>query len=120
MIVSDKLGVKVSEYINYTEGQTLIKKPATLQMGFTDGTLELTSADGIKSLYEPLQLNFHSPSEHTVNGRHYDLEMQMVHLHKEDLSIGAILSVFFDRSASNESNEFIRSLQIDKASEYGQ
>ena len=29
-IASEKLGVKVSEYINFTEGQTLIKKSATL------------------------------------------------------------------------------------------
>ena len=75
----------------------MIKKQTTVQMGFTDGELTLTFADGSRKMFEPLQLNFHSPSEHTVDGKHFDLEMQMVHLHKEDLSIGAVLSVFFDR-----------------------
>lgn len=28
--------------------------------------------------FTPLQLHFHAPSEHTFNGKHYDLEMHIV------------------------------------------
>jgi carbonic anhydrase len=30
--------------------------------------------------FNPVQFHFHSPSEHTHNGKHYDLEMHVVHL----------------------------------------
>lgn len=29
--------------------------------------------------FEALQVHFHSPSEHTLNGKHYDLEMHIFH-----------------------------------------
>jgi len=53
-----------------------------LQMDFTDGDLGLTFADGNTSLFTPLQLHFHSPSEHTVNGKYYDVELHIVHKYK--------------------------------------
>jgi len=28
---------------------------------------------------KPVQLHFHAPSEHAVDGKHMDLEMQIVH-----------------------------------------
>lgn len=44
-----------------------------------DAELQLTFADGSKSYYEPLQFHWHAPSEHTVNGKQYDLEVHFVH-----------------------------------------
>ena len=31
------------------------------------------------AMYESAYIEYHTPSEHTINGRHYDLEMQWVH-----------------------------------------
>ena len=31
------------------------------------------------TLFKPIQFHFHSPSEHTIDGRHYDLEMHFYH-----------------------------------------
>jgi carbonic anhydrase len=32
------------------------------------------------TMWQPLQLHFHAPSEHTHMGRHYDAEMHVVHI----------------------------------------
>ena len=48
-------------------------------INLVDGEFQLTFPDGSMSLFEPLQLHFHSPSEHTVEGKHHDLEMHIVH-----------------------------------------
>ena len=69
-----------------------------LQMDFNDGDLGLTFADGKLSIFEPLQLHFHSPSEHTVAGKYFDVELHIVHKYKNtDGDLGAVIAVFFDR-----------------------
>ena len=46
----------------------------------TVGTyLKLRDEDADKTKeFAPLQLHFHAPSEHTFNGKHYDLELHIV------------------------------------------
>ena len=46
------------------------------------------------------QYHFHSPSEHTVNGRHYPMEMHLVHV-SEDKKL-AVIGVFIDEGRHNE------------------
>jgi len=64
-----------------------------------DGTMDLTREDE-ESLWSPLQFHFHAPSEHTVMGKHMDLEMHIVHLPGADSPHGdkgyAVLGIFFD------------------------
>ena len=45
-----------------------------------------------KSVYTLQQYHFHAPSEHTLNGRHYDLEAHLVHQNAAGLT--AVLAVF--------------------------
>ena len=49
--------------------------------------------------YKLRQYHFHSPSEHTVNGRHYPMEMHLVHLSK-DKKI-AVIGVFIEEGRHN-------------------
>lgn len=49
----------------------------------------------------------HAPSEHTVKGQHYDLELHFVHTYL-DGSLGAVIGVFFDTKAGGDvDNPFI-------------
>ena len=43
------------------------------------GSLELTLWDGQTMKYGPMQMHFHMPSEHTIDGKRYDMEMHLVH-----------------------------------------
>lgn len=59
-----------------------------------DNTLEL---DG--EIFELVQFHFHSPSEHVVNGRGYDMELHLVH--RSDEGRLAVVGVLLQRGASS-------------------
>ena len=57
--------------------------------------------------FVPAQFHFHSPSEHTVDGKTYDLEVHMVHTYK-DGSLGGVIGIFFDvADGGSSTNSFI-------------
>lgn len=70
--------------------------------------------DGVKYMqamadYVPVSFELRSPSEHTVDGLTYDLELQF--LHATNSGENAIISIFFDREhGGTEENEFLKSL----------
>lgn len=54
--------------------------------------------DGEK--YELVQFHFHAPSEHTVNGQFYDMELHLVHKNQnKDI---AVVGVFMKKGAENK------------------
>jgi carbonic anhydrase len=54
----------------------------------------------------------HSPSEHTIDGKNYDLEFHIVHKHFTENKL-AVLGIFFDSTAGgNKESDFIKSLNI--------
>lgn len=78
------------------------------------GEFQIDFADGSKSLFTPLQFHFHAPSEHTVDGKLYDMEMHIVHQYKDQPgALGAVIGIFFDREAGGSyPNPFIDSLEF--------
>lgn len=59
-------------------------------------------------------MHIHAPSEHTFNGKAYDLELHLVHRNFMDNSL-AVIGVFFDvEEGGNHHNEFIESLQLEE------
>ena len=53
----------------------LLNNGHTLELEYEEGSsIEI---DGTK--YGLVQLHFHAPSEHTINGRQFDMEMHLVH-----------------------------------------
>jgi len=49
--------------------------------------------------YRLAQFHFHSPSEHTVNGRHHDMEVHLVHANQRGEI--AVIGVFMDQGRAN-------------------
>ena len=62
------------------------------------GEFTLSLHDGKRQHFSPVYFDFHSPSEHTVDGRHYDLELHLLHEYKgTNNMLGAIIAIFFNR-----------------------
>jgi len=56
--------------------------------------------------YQLMQLHFHSPSEHQIDGVHLDMEMHLVHKSPDDGQI-AVVAVLFTQG---EENKFLKPL----------
>ncbi len=73
----------------------------TVQLDYQEGS-HLKIGD---QTYQLLQFHFHSPSEHTLNGKSFDMELHLVHRNK--LGQLAVVGVFMNKGAENP---FINSL----------
>jgi len=65
-------------------------------------------------MFAPLQFHIHAPSEHTFNGKHYDLELHIVHTDYTSSNL-AVLAIYFDvEDGGNKDNDFITALKLDQ------
>jgi len=76
-------------------------------MNLNDGqTLTLLSNGNV---FDLLQFHFHTPSEHTVSMRQFDLEMHLVHKLRNGDNL-LVLGIFFETvEESKEPNDFLAS-----------
>ena len=77
----------------------------TLGVDFHSHTIQVNS--GIDStallrgkIYKLLQFHFHAPSEHTLDGKRYDMELHLVH-ESQDKKI-AVIAVFLEPGSKNK------------------
>ena len=108
-----------SQYSTADVTHTTYFHPAALT---ENAEFQITFADGSQSYFTPLQFHFHAPSEHSVDGKLYDLEIHFVHTVKgsgnaggtaatQGVLPGAVIGVFFDRAAGGDyENAFLTSL----------
>lgn len=69
--------------------------------------LKLTDESNKIKEFVPLQLHFHAPSEHTFNGKHYDLELHIVNANT-DASQLSVIGIMFDvEDGGSQPNWFI-------------
>ncbi len=81
--------------IHHTHMADAINNGHTVQVNYTEGDT-LTIGD---EQFQLLQYHFHSPSEHTVGGKHYPMEMHMVH--KSAGGKLAVVGVFIEKGKHN-------------------
>ena len=95
---TNKLGLPALS-IQYVDGPTRFRSiNHTLQATMSRYTANYINI-GYK-IYYLKQLDFHAPSEHTLNGRTYPLELQLVH--KNQHGDIAIVAVMFDIDEPNQ------------------
>ena len=87
--------------IHQTHVIDVIDNGHTIQINYDQGE---TFAIGNES-YELRQYHFHSPSEHTVKGRHYPMEMHLVHISKDKKL--AVIGVFIEEGRHNDAFDTI-------------
>lgn len=75
-----------------------------------EGYFVVYEDDRTTEVYKPLQFHFHSPSEHTFDGKHYDLELHIYHI-SIDKKHKSVLAIYFDIELGGDSeNPFINSV----------
>jgi carbonic anhydrase len=72
--------------------------------------------NGAPAVFVPYILHLSSPSEHTIDGRYYDVELQIMHINKQTKQLGAVVSVLFDKK-KGVANDFFETLNIERASD---
>lgn len=75
----------------------LINNGHTIQLNHSSGSYIVIAGDR----FDLIQLHFHALSEHQVNGRHYPMEMHLVHQNKNKQL--AVIGVFFNLGRQNKS-----------------
>lgn len=80
---------------NYNENLNIINSQGLLQIMHVD-IGRIITMDG--TIYQGQQITFHTPSNHRINGKQYDLEITIVHtgITKGDISKQATLSFLFE------------------------
>lgn len=87
---------------HYTDGPTtLINNGHTIQAGEAKSTRDTIVLDG--KTWTLQQFHFHAPSENTIHGKTYAMEMHLVHSNAEGELV--VVAVMFDQGAKNEALE---------------
>ena len=85
-----------------------------LGTALNQGELTITKPDGSSDVWVPKNIHFHAPSEHTFNGKQYDVEMHIVHVNKNTQALGTVIGILFDVEKGG-SSKFIETLSVDFA-----
>ena len=78
-------------------GQEVVNNGHTIQVNYAPGST--LNVEG--HVYELKQFHFHTPSENTIEGKFYPMEMHLVHVDKEG-NIAVIGVMFFEGEMNNE------------------
>lgn len=98
--------------IHYSDGPiALLNNGHTIQAGLKNTTADTVSIDGVPFTLQ--QFHFHSPSENTIHGKHYAMEMHLVH--KDAKGAVAVVAVMFDKGAANSELEKLWATMPEKA-----
>ena len=103
------------KYRNYTIPVTDMERgPSRVSVPVSEGILMLTDYLGQTSVFDASEISFHAPSEHTIDGKQFDLEMHFTH-RNENGEIGSIISFLFDQlEGADYQNQFLETLWADE------
>ncbi|CDW75440.1 UNKNOWN [Stylonychia lemnae] len=110
---SSTLDVMVSQ--KQMSNLTLKDNIYTYYYAFTGGYLAFWDESNNLDTYQLLQFHVHAPSEHTFNGKHYDVEIHFVHQNTNNNKLVAFGLFFDSRTGGDKENEFITALGVGKS-----
>jgi carbonic anhydrase len=109
--------MQVLMWYRHISGRLVDKGPNSdsLWVNSTDGEMAFVNHDKNVRLFKILQFHMHAPSEHTINGKNYDLELHLVHQSPTNKSQLSVIAIFFDTVAGDHhKNPFLESLIINE------
>lgn len=108
-IAADEISLSTEFNYKSTDLQVL-NTGTTILVNYEEGSSFIVDGE----IYNLKQFHFHSPSEHTVNGSHYDLELHVVHLNENEEI--CVVGVLINSGEHNESfGKILDQLNNDKA-----
>lgn len=102
--LSDSTSTSVSVDFHTFQGHFITDKGLSVKIGSDYGTVRINSV-----LYTMIGIHYHSPSEHFIDGKQYDLEVHLVGTRAPGKF--QVIAVLFE--VGNQTNEFIQNT-IDK------
>lgn len=106
-----------SHIVKNSEGEA---KEAPLKFEYKNGMLQIENSDTFGkvitldgSIYNAVKIVFHTPAEHTLDGKKHDMEMQVIHqgVTKGDIAKQVVLSFIFAKRPGSY-NKFIDDLDF--------
>ena len=82
------------EYAKITNG-AIVYENYLLSVSFDEGTIIYWDANGDIQAYQILEFHWHSPSEHTINGSHFDAELHIRHFSYDTSDETLVLAILF-------------------------
>jgi len=113
-IVSETIPLKGKPIFYFTN---IYHEESPIKFSYEDNVLKLTSrsfGQVVTQKREPFnatEIVFHTPSEHSINGKFYDMEMQVIYKGTEDLTKKLIL-VFLIEKAPGKYNQFFDQINL--------
>lgn len=95
--INHVLGFKLADLgCNFTPTPIqILNNGHTIHLSYSPGSY----IDWGNEKYELIQFHFHSPSEHQVNGKHYDMEVHLVHKTQDHQYV--VVAIFMDKGKHN-------------------
>jgi carbonic anhydrase len=94
------------DYLYRPAQATIVNRGHDIQVKFSGyaGRLVINS-----TVYQLRQLHWHTPSEHTVDGRRYDMELHLVHQTAENKT--AVIGVLYEIGGGHIPDPFLKTLE---------
>ena len=111
------------KYLNLDfSGETSVSATLSLEQGKKveladdSGEMKVTGTEDKERTFDFVQFHFHTPSEHTVNGKQYPAELHFVHYHK-DSERYTVLGMFLSdtEGTSWPTKDFFKELDLENA-----
>lgn len=105
--IQSPIDIKINEVqVNREEDIQFHYKPTLFKIYHRHHTIHATVTSNDNSItlrnknYNLVDIHFHAPSEHTINGEHYEMEMHLVHENKHNEKV--VVAALFKEGEEND------------------